>query len=151
MSGLTRQRLVAIREELEKLGTEARLTPETVVEAARDPRSPLHDRFQWDDSLAGEAYRLQQARALIKQVRVDVVRADQTVIRAPVFVRAPEGGEGYALTQAVAVSAPDRRQVVLMALAQVRTILRNLAAQEVDEIIEHIDVVTAQLREQQAA
>lgn len=151
MSGLTRQRLVAIREELEKLGTETRLTPETVVEAARDPRSPLHDRFQWDDSVAGEAYRLQQARALIKQVRVDVVRADQTVIRAPVFVRAPEGGEGYALTQAVAVSAPDRRQVVLMALAQVRTILRNLAAQEVDEIIDHIDVVTAQLRGQQAA
>lgn len=151
MSGLTRQRMIAIREELEKLGTEALLTPETVVEAARDPRSPLHSQFEWDDGAAGEAYRLQQARALIKRVRVDVVRADQTVIHAPVFVRSPDGGQGYALTQAVAVSAPDRRQVVLMALAQVRSILRNLAAAEVDEIIQHIDKVAEQLREQQAA
>lgn len=150
MSGITRQRMVAIREELEKLGTEAVLTPETVVEAARNPRSLLHSQFEWDDGTAGEAYRLQQARALIKRVRVDVVRADQTVIHAPVFVRSPEG-DGYALTQAVAVSAPDRRQVVLMALAQVRSILRNLAAQEVDEIIQHIDTVAEQLREQQAA
>lgn len=151
MSGLTKQRMVAIRAELEKLGTEALLTPETVVEAARNPRSPLHSQFEWDDGVAGEAYRIQQARALIKRVRVDVVRADQTVIYAPVFVRSPDGGEGYALTQAVAVSAPDRRQVVLMALAQCRTILRNLAAQEVDEVVEHIDRLTAKLREQQAA
>jgi len=151
MSGLTRQRMAAIREELERLGTETLLTPETVVEAARDPRSPLHSQFEWDDEAAGEAYRIQQARALIKRVRVDVVRADQTVIHAPVFVRAPSGGEGYALTQAVAVSAPDRRQVVLMALAQCRSILRNLAAQEVDELVEHIDRLSAQLREQQAA
>ena len=151
MSGLTRQRMMAIREELEKLGTETLLTPETVVEAARNPRSPLHSQFEWDDGAAGESYRLQQARALIKRVRVDVVRADQTVIHAPVFVRAPSGGEGYALTQSVAVSAPDRRQVVLMALAQCRSILRNLAAQEVDELVEHIDRLTVQLREQQAA
>lgn len=151
MAGLSKQRHVAIRQELEKLGADALLTPEVVVEAARDPRSPLHTQFQWDDGLAGEAYRLQQARALIKRVRVDVVRADQTVIHAPVFVRAPDGGEGYALTQSVAVSAPDRRQVVLMALAQVRSILRNLAAQEVDEIIQQIDRLAAQLREQQAA
>lgn len=151
MSGLSKQRAIAIREELEKLGADVLLTPETVVDAARDPSSTLHDQFQWDDSIAGEAYRLQQARALIKRVRVEVVRADQTVIHAPVFVRAPEGGQGYALTQAVAVSAPDRRQVVLMALAQVRTILKNLAAQEVDELVEHVDLVAAQLREQQAA
>lgn len=151
MSGLTRQRMIAIREELEKLGTEVILTPETVVEAARDPRSPLHSQFEWDDGTAGEAYRIQQARALIKRVRVDVVRADETVIHAPVFVRSPEGGQGYALTQAVAVSAPDRRQVVLMALTQVRSILRNLAAQEVDEIVQHIDRVVAELRGQRAA
>lgn len=151
MSNLTRQKMIAIREELEKLGTDTLLTPQTVVEAARDPRSSLHSQFEWDDGVAGEAYRLQQARALIKRVRVDVVRADQTVIHAPVFVRAPSGAEGYALTQAVAVSTPDRRQVVLMALAQCRSILRNLAAQEVDEVVEHIDRLSAQLREQQAA
>lgn len=151
MSGLTKQRAVAIRSELEKLGAETLLTPETVVDAARNPRSPLHDQFEWDDGAAGEAYRLQQARALIKRVRVDVVRADQTVIKAPVFVRSPDGEPGYALTQTVAVSIMDRRQVVLMALGQCRTILRNIAAPEVDEIVAHIDTLSAQLREAMAA
>lgn len=151
MSGLTRQRAIAIREELEKLGAGVLLTPETVVEAARHPKSPLHDQFEWNDGVAGEAYRIQQARALIKRVRVDVVRADQTVISAPVFVRAPDGNGGYALTQAVAVSAPDRRQVVLMALAQCRSILQNLAAQELDELVQHIDRIADELRGKQAA
>lgn len=46
------------------------LTPPLVVEAARSPQHPLHARFEWDDSIAAEAYRLVQARELIRAVRV---------------------------------------------------------------------------------
>lgn len=46
------------------------LTPQLVVEEARDPASPLHDRFEWDDTAAGERYRQHQARQLIRTVRV---------------------------------------------------------------------------------
>ncbi len=37
-----------------------------VVKEARPKRAPLHDEFEWDDSLAGQQYRLGQARRLIR-------------------------------------------------------------------------------------
>lgn len=37
-----------------------------VVDEARDPKHPLHHRFEWDDSIAGERYRLSQARELLR-------------------------------------------------------------------------------------
>ncbi len=40
------------------------------MDEARDPSHPLHPRFEWDDSIAGEAYRRQQAQELIRSVRV---------------------------------------------------------------------------------
>ena len=46
------------------------LTPEMVVDAARPVDHPLHDRFEWDDRVAGEAYRRVQAAELIRSVKV---------------------------------------------------------------------------------
>jgi len=50
------------------------LAPATVVGAASDPASVLHRYFEWDDSAAAEAYRLTQARTLIRAIQVQVVR-----------------------------------------------------------------------------
>lgn len=46
------------------------LTPSDVVDEARDPEHPLHPRFEWDDSVAGERWRRQQAHELIQSVRI---------------------------------------------------------------------------------
>lgn len=50
------------------------LTPDAIVEHARNPASSLHNRFDWDDSSAAQKYRLQQARGLIRSITVTVVR-----------------------------------------------------------------------------
>lgn len=41
------------------------LTPKTVLEANRMAGSPLHNEFEWDDGVAAENYRLNQARHLL--------------------------------------------------------------------------------------
>lgn len=46
------------------------LTPANVVDAARPATHPLHDRFEWDNQVAGEAYRRVQAAELIRSVKV---------------------------------------------------------------------------------
>ncbi|SDD61387.1 hypothetical protein SAMN04488581_2666 [Mycolicibacterium neoaurum] len=46
------------------------LTPQIVVEEARPDTAPLHNRFEWDDEVAGEKYRLVQAAELIRSVRI---------------------------------------------------------------------------------
>lgn len=52
-----------------------KLTPELVVEVARDPGHPLHHRLEWNNSLAGEAYRRQQASELIRSVQVTYAKS----------------------------------------------------------------------------
>jgi hypothetical protein len=46
------------------------LTPRLIVEDARPETSPIHNHFEWDNAVAAEAYRLEQARDLVRSVRV---------------------------------------------------------------------------------
>lgn len=88
MSSL-RDELLTVRDQ------HGRLTPQLVVEAARDPEHPLHSRFEWDDAVAGEAWRRQQAHELIRKAKVVYREADESTpeksVRAFVAIRAEEG------------------------------------------------------------
>jgi hypothetical protein len=140
----------AIKDELQQLAVGGVLEPEQVVEAARNPNSSMHNQFVWDDNEASHLYRLQQARALIKRVKVEVIRSDNEVVRVPVFVRSPTGS-GYEATQQVVVRHADRITLVLMTLTTCATMLKNLAAPELDEIIEHIESLKEKLLLENAA
>ena len=50
-----------------------RLQPADVVTSARRRTSPLHPYFEWSDKVAAEHYRLDQARTLIRSVRIVAV------------------------------------------------------------------------------
>jgi len=63
------------------------LKPELVVEESRAKKSVLHSCFQWDDTLAAQMYRRQQAADLIRNIVVSVVNEDVTCsVRALVNV-----------------------------------------------------------------
>lgn len=66
--------IVEILRDLEK--DSGRLVPGDVVEAARDPDSPLHSHFTWDDTEAADKYRLQQAGVLIRSVKLEITVRD---------------------------------------------------------------------------
>ena len=44
------------------------VTPQLVVNEARDPTHPLHNEFDWDDASAANQHRLAVARALLRQI-----------------------------------------------------------------------------------
>lgn len=50
-----------------EIGSE-NITPEQVLEKAKDEDSELHKCFEWDDSIAAEKYRLAQARQIIQLI-----------------------------------------------------------------------------------
>lgn len=52
----------------QRLHDSNQLTPHNLVEAARPVDSPMHDEFIWDDSVAAEKYREEQARMVIKSI-----------------------------------------------------------------------------------
>lgn len=89
------------------------VTPEHVVDAARDPESPLHGYFEWDDVEAAEAHRRDQARALLRSWRIRVVTNNVTV-DVPAFVRAIEHRAGYVKIDEMMLSSAERRRSLLI-------------------------------------
>lgn len=91
-------KLNLIRARLAKiLAADGTLTPTAVLQDARSPKSPLHDEFEWDDSVAGHQYRVTQARNLIARVRVEIETTTRQ-IQVPAYVRDPNAAadeQGY--------------------------------------------------------
>lgn len=78
------------QEELEeiRLAHGGILRPSDVVEYARNPETALHPKFEWDDFKASEAYRLWQARQIIRVV-VYVPPSEEGITRASVQLYHP--------------------------------------------------------------
>jgi hypothetical protein len=83
-----RAELLALREE------RGQLTAQIVLDAARDEGSPLHAVFLWDDGEAAERYRLQQAGALVRSMKIAYRRPNGDTARVREFysVSRPEAG-----------------------------------------------------------
>lgn len=105
------------------------LTPEDVVEESKPVDSPLHHRFVWDDVEAGGRYRLVQAAALIRSVKVRFVEPDSQEareVRAFVSVRETADPErcGYQPTEEV-LADPLASAILLRELERAITDLKR--------------------------
>lgn len=120
-----------IKEELRKLGGRRQnVQPRQVVDAARDERHPLHNYFDWDNTSAGDSWRLWQARMLIQRVKLRVEHEDR-VIEAPYYVRdqrVPDGHPGYAPIEVFSNRKDLARQVVAREIARVESALDRARA-----------------------
>lgn len=88
-------------------------TPENVLDAARSEESPLHRYFEWDDAVAGEKYRLDQARHLIRSVKVIYSDTQPRPVRAFCNVAADNTLESVYVPITVAISNPNYRKQIL--------------------------------------
>ena len=64
----------------EEIG-DTQISPEEVLEKARKKKSELHKCFEWDDSIAAEKYRLNQARMLLRFLVITPVKEDDEPVR----------------------------------------------------------------------
>jgi hypothetical protein len=109
------------------------LLPEEVVRAARPEKSPLHSRFDWEDSEAAHNWRLHQARNLIR-VTVTYVIDPRTKESRPmrVFVSlTPDRVEGgYRVTVDVLSDREQRKRLLQDALDELERFQAKYAALE---------------------
>ena len=106
----------AVGEKLENLRLThgGKLTPETVVKAARSKRSILHDSFEWDDSVAAARHRKDQARYLLRSITVVLVQEKgekEREVRAFVVV-GPEKAKHYTSLIVAMSNKTSREQLV---------------------------------------
>lgn len=89
------------------------ITPEDVLEDAKNDNSPLHSFFEWSDSAAAHQHRLQQARGLIRSVVAVYVREDKPAVRTRAYVHIPQGETSHYREASHAMSQKSTRDVVL--------------------------------------
>lgn len=110
-----------VGEEFERIRVyrNGRLDPRDVVEAAKSEASVLHSLFEWDDGVAAEKYRLDQARGTIRAL--EVVLEDTTIQAKPVraFVSVVRDADRSYTSISHALSETElRRQVLEQALRE---------------------------------
>jgi hypothetical protein len=104
--------------EIERITRESGVcTPESLVDAAADPGSPIHGLFEWDDEAAARSYRVVQARRVIRSL--EVVRDDSPPTIAYVSVQT-DAGRGYLDTATIAGSGDLRAAAVAEAVSALK-------------------------------
>ena len=103
------------------------LMPEHVVAAAKPKSSPLHNRFEWNNTKAAKQHRLWQARQLIS-VCVQILPgvSEPVAVYQSLSTDRAKGG-GYRTTVALCSHAEMREQMLHDALHDLNTFQRKYA------------------------
>ena len=82
--------------EVEKIEAEkGRVSSADLVDSARDENSPIHNMFEWDDEIAGENWRKQQAKVILHALKVVYEdKQTQTSIKVRAFINANPDHDG---------------------------------------------------------
>ena len=139
---INEQRRIELEEWCKKEG--GILTPERVVELAADPDTHCHSSFEWDNTEAARAYRIIQARTLMRVVLTVVPNVDEP-IRAFVSIaedrKRPSGG--YRMMADVMFDPKRREALVKTALIEFKALQHRY--KELSELsgvfaaIEHVE------------
>lgn len=113
------------------------ISPEEVLEKARNEKSELHKCFEWDDSVAAEKFRLQQARQIIQLL----VIVPQKKTDEPVRVFSITSQRNTYQPTRLFLQQPDEYQILLkkakIELAEFKKRYKTLS--ELEEIFKCID------------
>ena len=139
-----------VQRELKKIQTkDGRITAEATVQAARNPKNPLHRAFEWDNTKAAHKWRLEQARTLIAWAEVKI-RYEDREYAVPAYLRDPgvkPSEQGYRSLESIRDDPDDARAVLVEEfvragahLRRARNVARALGLDgEVEEVIRTVD------------
>lgn len=128
-----------VAEEIVSIGPSA--TPEQILDKARDPGTELHGLFEWDDTVAAERYRLDQARQVVRHLVIrETVREDKTPVR---FFFNSGSSTGYQPTQIILRNQDSYQALLASAMRELNAFLiKYHSLAELDQIFEEIENLT---------
>lgn len=120
-------------------------TASLLLEEARNKKSQLHSLFEWDDTVAAEKFRLDQATKIITAVAVIYDNNNEEPIITRAFVNVGAKNNGSFITMATALSNEKSRSIVFQhALEELQTFKAKYAGlQELAELFKSIDKLSA--------
>jgi hypothetical protein len=146
---LKKREAIAARLEQIRLKNDGVLRPEDVVQDAKNPKSILHGEFEWDDSAAAVQFRLDQARALIRSVKVEVTTTSDR-LSVPYYIRDPRtepNEQGYAPTMEIRTNTAVAQEALTAELDRAVALLeRAMQIAEALGLADRVSVLLTQLR-----
>ncbi len=137
-----------IQKELKSLTRDGLILPHDVVEAARSPKSAMHDMFTWDDNEAAHQYRLYQARQILRTYVVIEDAAPKQVIRAFVSLKPDRQREGGGYRHIADVLSDEQlyQQMLKDSLVELRSLqTKYQRIRELKPIFEATDLIERQM------
>ena len=102
------------------------VTPQQIVDRAKDEDSELHKCFTWDDTIAAQKWRLEEARKVVQLLVID--RSQETETEPPVRVFFKIGNthdEGYKQTVNILRNNDEYAALLKQALAELEAFQRK--------------------------
>lgn len=99
-----------------------KITPHEMIEKARNEQSELHKCFEWNDTIAAEKYRLQQARVVLSMLVFKPKTEEEQPVR--IFSLTTEKST-YQPTKSFLVQADEYQDLLKRALAELETFKRK--------------------------
>jgi hypothetical protein len=108
--------------------SKGRVTPDAVIEAAKDPKSILHGEFEWNVDKAAYKSWTETARRLIREVRLIVEYQDVRVV-APYYIADPGTDESsYIQTSKIANKHASAQRALADELARIKGAIQRATA-----------------------
>jgi len=123
-------------EQCEILASQGMLTAKNLVDISRPEDAPLHNAFEWNDSVAAEQYREQQARKIINSLVI--VKKDQEPVRMyfNLVKKAPE----YKRIDLILSDADDKEKLLQLAYREMLAFKKKYETlTELAKVFEAID------------
>lgn len=116
------------------------ITPQSVLERARDEKSELHKCFEWNDNVAAEAYRKQQAGNIIRMLYVVPREEEAPTVR----VLSRTSKTVYQPTRLFVKNQNEYEDLLKRALSELESFRKKYETlSELEQIFEQIDILTA--------
>jgi len=114
------------------------ITPEEVIEIAKNKKSELHKCFEWDDKIAGQKFRLQQARQVLNNLVFIPVKKEEQPVR--IFSYTPE--TGYKPTIQMVVNMDEYQSLLAQAKRELLAFERKYSTlSELQEVFDAIEAL----------
>ena len=116
-----------------------RISPQELLEKARDVSSELHKCFEWNDSIAAEKYRLQQARGVLVNLVYKTEKKDAEPIR---YLQVTTQKNVYQPTKMFLVQEDEYQALLKRAKSELESFKKRYhTLSELQEVFEAIELI----------
>ena len=116
-----------------------KFTPMEVLEKAKDETTELHKCFEWNDSIAAEKYRIEQAKNIIRMLVYKKENKEQQVVR---YYAKTETKHVYQPTKQFLVQEDEYQGLLRRALAELEAFKNKYhTLTELENIFEAMEMI----------